>query len=136
MTAFVPHISFHNICHSHSRYSFDEVFGDHRWVPLQPKLIDYPNAQLLLIGQPIQSDATVLPGLKYEDMDTPDKQFQELAGWIDEAEKQCRGDFSFPGYPTGSTIVADCSPSGVDSIYGDLGLDVYHHPKISTIWDH
>lgn len=28
-----------------------EEFRDLRWVPLQPKFIDYPNAQILMIGE-------------------------------------------------------------------------------------
>lgn len=101
---------------------------------LQPKLIDYPYAQLLLIGQSIQRDASMPPGLKHEDTETPEKQLKEFADLLDETEKNCRGDF----YSIGCVIVqvADCSPSGVDAIYGDLGLEAHRHPKISTVWDH
>ncbi|KAJ5453916.1 uncharacterized protein N7458_004872 [Penicillium daleae] len=92
--------------------SFDKLFGNHRWVALQPKLIDYPNAQFLLIEQCIRQDFSAVPGGRHESMDTLDKQLDELRHWSDEMEK---------------------SQLGFDSIYGDLGLEVDHHLKISTV---
>lgn len=29
----------------------EEKFGDYRWIPLEPELLDYDNTQLLIIGE-------------------------------------------------------------------------------------
>lgn len=35
--------------------SVREKFGDLRWVPMQPEFIEYPNAQILMIGEAMDS---------------------------------------------------------------------------------
>jgi hypothetical protein len=41
-------------------------------------LIDYPRAQILLIGQNFQQVSFDTPGIKHEFTETPDKELEEL----------------------------------------------------------
>jgi hypothetical protein len=62
-------------------------------VALQPKLIDYPSAQFLLIGQNVRQVSFNIPVVKHESMETPDKQIEELVHWSDEMEKAQPGNY-------------------------------------------
>lgn len=101
-------------------------------MPLRPELIDYPNAQLLLIGRSHPEASFVVPGARYEGKEKPDKKLEEMARENDEREMQFRGSLTIA--LCGSWLTT--APSGIDPVYGDLGLEVYHYPKISTAWDH
>lgn len=63
-------------------------------MPLQPELIDYPNAQFLLIGR--SSQISVTPrGVKHEDGDSPEKQLEDMAHDDVMREEQFRGNDIF-----------------------------------------
>jgi hypothetical protein len=64
-------------------------------VALQPKLIDYPSAQFLLIGQYVQQVSVDVPEVKHESTEIADKQLEELVYWSDEIEEAQPGKY-FP----------------------------------------
>jgi hypothetical protein len=63
-------------------------------VPLQPELIEYPNAQVLLIGRSNREASSIVPKGKQEDRMRADQQLEEMAHQNDEREKQFRGNHS------------------------------------------
>lgn len=102
-------------------------------MPLRPELIDYPNAQFLLIGR--SGQVPIAPGdVKHEDHEDPNMQLEGMAHDSEMREQQFRGN-----YPEQDRLRLSSSliraPLGVDSIYGDLDLEVYHYLKIPTTWD-
>jgi hypothetical protein len=62
-------------------------------VALQPKLIDYPSAQFLLIGQYVQQVSVDVPEVKHESTEIADKQLEELVYWSDEIEEAQPGNY-------------------------------------------
>lgn len=58
-----------------------EKFGDLRWVPLQPEFIEYPNAQILMIGGATNSwgKAATAEGVKQPDEPEPGQELERLA---------------------------------------------------------
>ncbi|KAJ5413617.1 BTB domain transcription factor [Penicillium cosmopolitanum] len=74
--------------------SFGEIFGFYRWVPLKPELIDYPNAQILLIGRSRKEAFSVVPEGRREDRMRADQELEEMARRNDEREKDFRGNHS------------------------------------------
>jgi hypothetical protein len=63
-------------------------------VPLQPELIDYPNAQFLLIGR--SSPASITPGVvKHEDSEGLEKQLEDMANDDAMREEHFRGNDTF-----------------------------------------
>lgn len=62
-------------------------------MPLQPELIDYPNAQFLLIGRSHQT-SVMPPGVKHEDGESQEKQLQDMARDDAMREEQYRGNES------------------------------------------
>lgn len=69
------------------------MFGHYRWVPLRPELIDYPNAQFLLIGRSSQIPVTQ-EGVEQEEMESSQHQLDDLMHENEMREKQFRGDSS------------------------------------------
>ena len=58
-----------------------EKFHDLRWVPTEPKFINYPNAQFLMIGEAHDSlgkAATAEPGDKEADEEQPGEELEKL----------------------------------------------------------
>ena len=78
---------------SDHEYSFGNIFGYYRWVPLQPKLIEYPNAQFLLIGRSNRQASSTVPEGRKEDRMRADQQLEEIAQWDDEKEKHSSGNY-------------------------------------------
>ncbi|KAJ5364955.1 uncharacterized protein N7496_010668 [Penicillium cataractarum] len=80
-----------------------------------PNKPEYPeSAQFLLIGRSRHKEFSITTRVKLENIEEPDRQLEEIALKLDEKEKKFRG---------------------LDPVYGDLGLEVHHYPKISTDWD-
>jgi hypothetical protein len=75
--------------------SFDEIFGFYRWVPLKPELIEYPNAQVLLIGRARREVSSVVPEGKREDRMRADQELEEMARRNEERENHFRGSHPF-----------------------------------------
>lgn len=63
-------------------------------MPLQPELIDYPNAQFLLIGRSSQFSITPR-GVKHEDGESQEKQLEDMALNDAMREEQFRGNETF-----------------------------------------
>jgi hypothetical protein len=57
-----------------------EEFRERRWMPLQPKLLDYENTQFLLIGESkgLENALTSLPRDEKQDKDSPLKEMEQL----------------------------------------------------------
>jgi len=78
--------------------SFGDIFGHYRWVPLQPKLIEYPNAQFLFIGRSNREVSSIVPEGRQEDRMKADQELEEISHQNDEKEKQFRGNYLFDIY--------------------------------------
>ncbi|KAG2413750.1 hypothetical protein HFD88_002939 [Aspergillus terreus] len=96
--------------------SVREKFGDYRWIPLEPELMDYPNAQFLMIGeaqQELGKAAVAEPGDKRPEEIQPGEEVEKLEEENEERVEHLRGD---------------------DTVYEDLGLHAKNHPKLPTTW--
>ncbi|KAF7717011.1 Uncharacterized protein PECH_003174 [Penicillium ucsense] len=96
--------------------SIMEQFRDLRWVPLRPEFIDYPNAQLLMIGEAHDSlgKAATAEVEKKPQESEPGKELEEMAHENEERVHALSGD---------------------DTIFQDLGLDAKKHAGVPTTWD-
>ncbi|KAJ5820117.1 hypothetical protein N7474_005708 [Penicillium riverlandense] len=93
-----------------------EKFGDLRWIPLEPEFLDYPNAQLLMIGE-AQNElgkAATSEGHKEEHEQEPGQEIEKL-----EQENENRVE----------------SLQGDQTIYQDLGLEAQKYPSLKTTWN-
>ncbi|RMJ25109.1 hypothetical protein PHISP_04008 [Aspergillus sp. HF37] len=94
-----------------------EQFADLRWVPTKPELIDYPNAQFLMIGSS-QDDlgraASAEPREKKPEEEQPKQELEQM-----EAENESRVD----------------ALKGDHTVYEDLGLDAKNYPKVPSTWN-
>lgn len=72
-----------------------EKFGDLRWVPLQPEFIDYPNAQILMIGGAMNSwgKAATAEGEKQPDEPEPGQELERLAEENEHRVEHLQGKF-------------------------------------------
>ncbi|KAE8382883.1 hypothetical protein BDV26DRAFT_277804 [Aspergillus bertholletiae] len=97
--------------------SVREKFQDHRWAPLTPEFIDYPNAQFLMIGRttndPGKAGTAESDGKPSEEAQ-PEEELEKLEGENEERVESLNGD---------------------DSVYNDLGLDASKYPKVPTTWE-
>ncbi|KAL4755552.1 hypothetical protein BDW72DRAFT_3373 [Aspergillus terricola var. indicus] len=94
-----------------------EKFGDLRWIPARPELLDYPNAQFLMVGSAagdLGKAATAEEGDKRPEEEQPE---EELSKMEEENEERIE------------------SLGGEHAIYKDLG---YHaqkkYSKLETTW--
>ena len=69
-------------------------FRDLRWMPLQPKLLDYEGTQFLLIGEDISSATEHLPRDEKQDKDTPMEEMEKLEGEDEIRVKHLKGKHS------------------------------------------
>ncbi|KAJ5115893.1 hypothetical protein N7456_000241 [Penicillium angulare] len=92
-----------------------EKFGDLRWVPLQPEFIEYPNAQILMIGQGTDTlgKAATAEGDKKPGEAEPGQELNRLA---DENEERIH------------------SLQGNETVFQDLGLDAKKYRSLPTTW--
>ncbi|EPS26786.1 hypothetical protein PDE_01725 [Penicillium oxalicum 114-2] len=95
--------------------SIMEQFRDLRWAPLRPEFLDYPNAQILMIGQAHDSlgKAATAEVEKKPHESQPGEELEEL-----EHENELRVH----------------ALSGDDTIFQDLGLDAKKHDGVPTTW--
>ena len=66
-------------------------FRDLRWMPLQPKLLDYEGTQFLLIGEDISSATEQLPRDEKQDKDSPMEEMEKLEGEDEIRVKHLKG---------------------------------------------
>lgn len=74
--------------------SVREKFGDYRWIPLEPELMDYPNAQFLMIGeaqQELGKAAVAEPGDKRPEEIQPGEEVEKLEEENEERVEHLRG---------------------------------------------
>ncbi|KAJ5152546.1 hypothetical protein N7492_009826 [Penicillium capsulatum] len=74
--------------------SIGDIFGFHRWVPLQPELIEYSNAQILLIGRSHNETFSVVLKGKRGDVMGADEELEDLARRNAAREDNFRGNES------------------------------------------
>ncbi|KAI9045522.1 uncharacterized protein KD926_007938 [Aspergillus affinis] len=93
-----------------------EKFGDYRWRPLEPDFIDYPNAQILMIGDStndLGKATTADPADKKDGEEQPGEELEKFEHENEERVESLRDD---------------------DTMYEDLGLDAKKYPKVPTTW--
>ncbi|MCJ1422523.1 hypothetical protein MMC29_000403 [Sticta canariensis] len=93
-----------------------DEFRSLRWMPLQPKLLDYVNTQFLVIGHAdndLEKATKQLPVDEKHDKDTPLEEMQKLEHEDELRVEHLRGD---------------------DSVFADLGLSSKEYPKVQTTW--
>lgn len=70
-----------------------------RWVPLEPELIDYPNAQFLMIGS-AQDDlgraASAEPDGKKPEQEQPGEELEKMETENEHRVDALKGTFAFP----------------------------------------
>ncbi|KAJ6157785.1 hypothetical protein N7470_005377 [Penicillium chermesinum] len=93
-----------------------EKFGDLRWVPLEPEFINYPNAQILLIGEAQDSlgKAGVAEGKKEPHEQEPGQELEKLEQENESRTQALKGD---------------------ETIFQDLGIFAKSYPQLPTTWD-
>ncbi|KAI9727826.1 MAG: hypothetical protein M1834_007973 [Cirrosporium novae-zelandiae] len=93
-----------------------DEFKSLRWIPLQPKFLDYPNTQFLIIGEGLEDISKTTepqPKDKKHDKETPLEEMEKL-----EDEDQIRVEHL----------------KGDDSVFDDLSLSSKEYPKVPTTW--
>ncbi|KAL1310860.1 hypothetical protein AAFC00_001092 [Neodothiora populina] len=95
---------------------FIDEFHGRSWMPVEPKHLDYPNAQILLIGESFNSshalDATSKDD-KADDKSTPAEELQKLEDEDELRVEHLKGD---------------------DSIFEDLHISSKEYPSVPTTW--
>ncbi|KAJ5549157.1 hypothetical protein N7513_006391 [Penicillium frequentans] len=96
--------------------SVREKFGDLRWVPLQPEFIDYPNAQILMIGGATNSwgKAATAEGVKQPDEPEPGQELERLAEENEHRVEHLKGN---------------------DTVFQDLGMYANNYRALPTTWN-
>lgn len=75
-------------------YRVREKFADYRWVPLEPDFIEYPNAQVLMIGEAqgeLGKAATAEPDGKREYEEQPGQELDKLGHENEERIESLQG---------------------------------------------
>ncbi|KAL1859380.1 hypothetical protein Plec18167_006665 [Paecilomyces lecythidis] len=94
-----------------------EKFGDYRWIPLEPELINYPNAQFLMIGEgqdEFKKAASAEPDGKQAHEEQPGEEVEKLEEENEERIEALGGDHA---------------------VYEDLGLEAEKYPQVPTTWN-
>ncbi|KAF2218289.1 hypothetical protein BDZ85DRAFT_299655 [Elsinoe ampelina] len=95
---------------------FIEEFNNRSWMPVAPKHLDYPNAQMLMIGEDFESGHALEQTKKDENDDkkeSPEEELEKL-----EHEDQIRIN----------------NLKGDDTIFDDLGISKKDYPDVATTW--
>ncbi|KAJ5639393.1 uncharacterized protein N7484_007255, partial [Penicillium longicatenatum] len=95
--------------------SVREKFGDLRWVPLQPEFIDYPNAQILMIGAAMNNwgKAATAEGTKQPDEPEPGQELERLAEENEHRVEHLQGN---------------------ETVFQDLGMYANNYRGLPTTW--
>lgn len=113
---------------------FMDEFRGRGWMPAEPKHLDYVNAQVLLIGESIDSHA--LEATKQDEessqKETPAEEVEKLEREDEIRIKHLKG----MSIPT-EHIVAFANThydAGDDTVFDDLGISKNDYPKVATTW--
>ncbi|KAL2441754.1 hypothetical protein ABEF95_016480 [Exophiala dermatitidis] len=90
-----------------------DEFGSLRWKPLEPKYLDYPNAQVLIIGGHWDKATEQRPKDERENDAPPEEELEKLEGEDEIRVKHLKGD---------------------DAVFADLGISSKDFPKVPTTW--
>ncbi|KIW11398.1 hypothetical protein PV08_10698 [Exophiala spinifera] len=90
-----------------------DEFRSLRWKPLEPKFLDYVNAQFLLIGESYDKATEGRPKDERENNRLPEEEIEKLEGEDEIRIKHLKGD---------------------DSVFVDLGVAAKDFPKVPTTW--
>ncbi|PSK56711.1 hypothetical protein B9Z65_6335 [Elsinoe australis] len=95
---------------------FIDEFRNRGWMPVEPKHLDYANAQMLLIGESLESGSALEATKKDENDDkkeTPGEELEKLEHEDEIRIKHLKGD---------------------DTIFADLGISKKDYPDVATTW--
>lgn len=94
-----------------------EKFGGLRWVPLKPEFIEYPNAQILMIGeaQDHLGKAATAEGNKQANEEEPGQELEKLEHENEQRVEALQGD---------------------QTVYRDLGMYAKQLPSLPTSWNY
>lgn len=93
-----------------------DQFRGRGWMPATRESLDYPKAQVLLIGEEFENSGTVDPppnGQGKEEVEAPKEELEKLEGEDERRVQRLDGD---------------------DSVFADLGLDKNEFPAVLTTW--
>ncbi|EXJ95749.1 hypothetical protein A1O1_00873 [Capronia coronata CBS 617.96] len=90
-----------------------DEFRDLRWKPLDPKYLDYPNTQVLIIGGHWDKATEQRPKDDRENNAPPEEELDKLEGEDEIRVKHLNGD---------------------DAVFADLGVASKDFPKVPTTW--
>jgi hypothetical protein len=113
-----------------------EELRDLRWAPLQPKFLDFPSAQFLLIGE-AQEDLGKSAAAEPEEPGkvTAGEEVENLEHENEVRAYPLRGKFvSRFGY-TPVLRAHDKGMVGDDTVFDDLGMSMDKYPKVRTTWE-
>jgi hypothetical protein len=91
-------------------------FRGRNWMPAQPKHLDYANAQLLMIGEPLDDSHALQATSKDQSSDnkeTPQEEIEKLEHEDELRVEHLKGD---------------------DTVFADLGLSHSEYPSVPTTW--
>lgn len=109
-----------------------DEFRSLRWMPSQPKHLDYVNTQILLIGESSGLDKATeaQPEDEKTDTDTPLEEMEKLEGEDEIRVKHLKGlCFLIPLYCLAHNLF-----SGDDSIFSDLDMSKKDLPNLLSTW--
>ncbi|OAP58569.1 hypothetical protein AYL99_07659 [Fonsecaea erecta] len=90
-----------------------DEFRNLRWKPLEPKYLDYDNAQFLMIGEDYDKATEQRPKDERESNAAPEEEMEKLEGEDEIRIKHLKGD---------------------DAVFTDLGVTSKELPQVSTTW--
>ncbi|KIY02873.1 uncharacterized protein Z520_01338 [Fonsecaea multimorphosa CBS 102226] len=90
-----------------------DEFRGLRWKPLEPKYLEYDNAQFLMIGEDYDKATEQRPKDEREDNAAPEEEMEKLDGEDEIRIKHLKGD---------------------DAVFTDLGITSKEFPQVSTTW--
>ncbi|EXJ89851.1 hypothetical protein A1O3_02918 [Capronia epimyces CBS 606.96] len=90
-----------------------DEFRDLRWKPLEPKYLDYPNTQVLIIGGHWDAATEQRPKDEREGKAPPEDELDRLEGEDEIRVKHLKGD---------------------DAVFADLGVASKDFPKVPSTW--
>ena len=111
-----------------------QEFRDLRWMPLQPKLLDYVNTQFLLIGESRGVDGAMGEG-KQGGEEGMKEEMERLEGEDEVRVQGLSGKCSLLEVRAGNEgVKANESVTGNDAVFADLGLSKREYPQVPSTW--
>lgn len=102
---------------------------------MEPDLIDYPNAQFLMVGS-AQDDlgkaATAPSDAKTPEQEQPGEELQQLELENEQRIEALKGIRVISHNPSSDPSLTDLP--GDHTVYEDLGLEAKNYPKVPTTW--